>query len=87
MCLYQMYMLVHEMVHFYLGGKGLRLDTRPPEVYSLDGSVELGEGLSLRNPQNWQAFVASELGFLFFSACFEVEVIVRGLELWWLLIT
>ncbi len=65
MCLYQKYMLVHEMVHFYLGGKGLGWSTKPEEVYALDEAVGLNGGLSLRNPQNYQAFVASELGSFF----------------------
>lgn len=66
MCLFQKYMLVHEMTHFYLGKNGLGLNSRPPEVYSLDKSVGLSAALSLRNPQNYQALVASEFLILFF---------------------
>ena len=60
-CLYQKYMLIHEMVHFYLGRKSLTLGTNPPEQYSLEHCIDLSAGLSLRNPQNYQAFVASKL--------------------------
>ncbi|KAL6720386.1 hypothetical protein ACLMJK_002308 [Lecanora helva] len=60
LCLYQKYMLIHEMVHFYLGTKGLGWSTQPVEKYALNDAVDLNAELSLRNPQNYQAFVASK---------------------------
>ena len=57
-CLYQKYMLIHEMVHFYLGSKTLGWKTQPSEEYDLTKCVRFSEQLSLRNPQNYQAFVA-----------------------------
>lgn len=51
-------MLVHEMTHFYLGAKTLGLTTVPREEYDLTSCVGLDQGLSLRNPQNYQALVA-----------------------------
>ena len=57
-CLYQKYMLIHEMVHFYLGSSTLGLQTRPREEYDLTECVKFSEALSLRNSQNYQAFVA-----------------------------
>ena len=51
-------MLVHEMTHFYLGAKTLGLTTVPREEYELTSCVRLDQGLSLRNPQNYQALVA-----------------------------
>ena len=66
LCLYQKYMLVHEMMHFYLGTQGLGFRTDPMEVYGLNEAVDFDASLSLRNPQNYQAFVASKSrsGFL-----------------------
>lgn len=60
LCLYQKYMLVHEMTHIYLGTKTLGFNSKPVEVYSLNEAVRFNAGLSLRNPQNYQAFIASE---------------------------
>lgn len=57
-CLYQKYMLIHEMVHFYLGSNTLGLESKPREEYDLNKCVAFSEALSLRNPQNYQAFVA-----------------------------
>ena len=57
-CLYQKYMLIHEMVHFYQGSNTLGLQTKPREEYDLTECVRFSEALSLRNPQNYQALVA-----------------------------
>lgn len=56
-CLYQKYMLIHEMMHFYLESKTLRLQSTPREEYDLTKCVKFFETLSLRNSQNYQAFV------------------------------
>lgn len=55
---YSTYLLIHEMVHFYLGMKSLGLYTDPPEVYPLNDCVGLNPGHSRRNPQNYQYYVA-----------------------------
>ncbi len=55
---YQGYLLIHEMVHFYLGGSSLGLSQNPPEVYEFNGCVGLGTYDSLHNPQNYQNYVA-----------------------------
>ena len=58
--MYQRYILLHEMVHFYLGSKTLRQTSNPKEVYDWTECVRLNAGLSLRNPENYQAFIASK---------------------------
>ena len=60
MCLYQKYLLIHEMTHFYLGKNTLGSRTKPPEQYRMKQCIELDYRSSLRNPQNYQAFVASK---------------------------
>ena len=50
-CLYK-YMLIHEMVHFYLGTSTLGLQSKPREEYDLTECVKFSEALSLRNSQN-----------------------------------
>ena len=57
-CLYQKYMLIHEMVHYYLRGSTPGLQSKPREEYDLTECVQLSEALSLKNPQNYQALVA-----------------------------
>ena len=56
-CLYK-YMLIHEMVHFYLGSTTLGLQSKPRQECDLTERVKLPEALSLWNPQKYQAFVA-----------------------------
>lgn len=57
---YQKYALIHEMAHFYLGRSSLSGATHPEEVYRLNECVNLTAKYSLRNPMNWQYFVASK---------------------------
>ena len=68
-------MLVHEMTHFYLGAKTLGLTTVPREEYDLTRCVMLDQGLSLRNPQNYQALVA-----LVEQGCVDAPSPFRGLR-------
>lgn len=56
---YQTYIIIHEMVHFYLQGQSLSGISEPPEQYGLDGCVALSPMNSLHNPTNYQAYVAS----------------------------
>lgn len=58
---YQTYVLIHEMVHFYLGMNSLTLDTAPREQYELNDCVALGKVNSFRNPANYQHYLASKL--------------------------
>lgn len=57
---YQSYVLIHEMVHFYLGQSSLGWSTNPPEMYQLNQCVNMTAKDSLRSPMHWQYFVASK---------------------------
>ena len=57
---YKTYVLIHEMVHFYLGRNSLSQTTAPPEQYALNNCVGLGKVDSLRNPANYQHYLASK---------------------------
>ena len=55
---YESYLLVHEMVHFYLGGESLGMMTVPREAYLINDCVALSSFTSIRNPQSYQNYVA-----------------------------
>ncbi|KAL8877168.1 MAG: hypothetical protein Q9198_004769, partial [Flavoplaca austrocitrina] len=55
---YQTYALIHEMVHFYLQGETLGLNTDPKETYASNFCVNFDTKTSLRNPMNFQFFIA-----------------------------
>ena len=55
---YASYLIIHEMVHFYLQGASLLSHTDPPEVYPINDCVALDAYNSRRNPQNYQHYVA-----------------------------
>ena len=57
---YKTYILIHELVHFYLGLNTLSLITVPPEQYELNDCVALDRFNSLRNPANYQHYLASK---------------------------
>ena len=57
---YKTYILIHELVHFYLGADSLTLHSLPPERYELNECVALDSTLSLRNPSNYQNYIASK---------------------------
>ena len=57
---YGTYILIHEMVHFYLGADSLTLDTFPSEKYELNKCVALNLQSSLINPSNYQNYIASK---------------------------
>ena len=56
----QKYMLLHELVHIYLGKATLGGRTVPKEEYDANLCVDFDQKLSLRNPMNYQFFVASK---------------------------
>ena len=58
--MYMTYLVIHEMVHFYLGKASLGAFTDPPEIYPINNCVALDTLNSLHNPQNYQFYVASE---------------------------
>ena len=58
--LYMTYMVIHEMVHFYLGWASLGPDSDPPEVYSINDCVGLNPLNSVHNPANYHFYVARE---------------------------
>lgn len=60
----QKYALLHELVHFYLGRETLGGETVPREEYDPNECVNFVEKFSLRNPMNYQFFVASKFPFL-----------------------
>ena len=57
---YRTYLLIHEMVHFYLGRESLGWSTTPKESYASNVCVNFDMKTSLRNPMNFQFFVASK---------------------------
>lgn len=62
---YRSYLLIHEMVHFYLGDESLGTHTDPPETYLLNDCVGLNSFISIRNPQNYQNYVARTIPIIF----------------------
>ena len=68
---YQTYLLVHEMVHFYLGLSSLGAHTVPKEVYPINDCVGLNSYNSLHNPQNYQYYVARRV-FKFPNKCHRI---------------
>ena len=64
---YQTYIIIHEMIHFYLQSQTLSGITIPPEQYGLDGCVALGPLNSLHNPTSYQAYIASKSDLVVFS--------------------
>ena len=57
---YQTYMLVHELLHIYLGVGSLGLETKPVEKYLPNELVGLGAYNSYRNPSNYQLYLSCE---------------------------
>ncbi len=57
---YMTYVIIHEMVHFYLGPASLGSHTNPPETYSINDCVALDSIDSVHNPSNYQYYVARE---------------------------
>ncbi|KAL8640516.1 MAG: hypothetical protein Q9228_002572 [Teloschistes exilis] len=57
---YQKYILIHEMIHFYLGQSSLGWESKPVERYKLNECVNFDAKNSLRNPMNYQYYVASK---------------------------
>jgi len=57
--MYQTYIALHEMVHFYLQSHSLSGTTDPPEQYTINGCVGLRPINSLHNPTSYQSYVAS----------------------------
>ena len=55
---YMGYILIHEMIHFYLGERSLGLFTYPRETYDINQCVTLTAQDSLGNPQNYQNYIA-----------------------------
>ena len=56
---YQPLVLIHELIHFYLGAASLGAHTYPPEQYELNGCVSLNAMDSVHNPTNYQAYMSS----------------------------
>ncbi|KAL8653760.1 MAG: hypothetical protein Q9210_001913 [Variospora velana] len=56
---YQKYLLIHELVHFYLGRPSLGWSTNPKETYRINQCVNMDPKNSLKNPMHYQYFVAS----------------------------
>ena len=57
---YLTYIVVHEMVHFYLGTASLGVSTDPPETYPINDVIALDMTDSIHNPMNYQFYLASE---------------------------
>ena len=74
---YLTYLIIHEMVHFYLGEASLATWTDPPETYRINHCVALDPLNSAHNPQNYQFYVASKrFKFPFFTRprqCFSAS--------------
>ncbi|KAL8941965.1 MAG: hypothetical protein Q9216_001946 [Gyalolechia sp. 2 TL-2023] len=58
LAMYQKYVLIHEMAHFYLSYASLGWDTKPKELYGLNQCANMTAENSLRSPMNWHFFVA-----------------------------
>ncbi|KAL8854334.1 MAG: hypothetical protein Q9221_000820 [Calogaya cf. arnoldii] len=54
---YKTYVLIHEMVHFYVGKYSLGFTSIPPESYASNICVNFDMKTSLRSPMNFQYFV------------------------------
>ena len=70
---YQTYVVIHELVHFYLQSHSLSGITTPPEQYGIDGCVALSPLNSLHNPTNYQAYVSSKF-IVVLHKCLEVHL-------------
>ena len=57
---YKTYILIHEMVHFYLGATSLTQSSFPAEKYQLNECVALDRDNSLLNPSNYHFYIASK---------------------------
>ena len=58
---FQKYLIVHELLHMYMLDGGLRDDSDPKEVYSLNDCMRMNyETNRIRNPNNVVYYVASE---------------------------
>ena len=55
----QAMVLLHEIIHFYLGDSSLGAKTDPVEVYEANDCIALNAANSARNPMNYQLYVAS----------------------------
>lgn len=75
---YQTYIIIHEMIHFYLQHQTLSGTTWPPEQYGIDGCVALSPLNSLHNPTSYQVYVASKLNL----SCTDIECISKVLSQW-----
>ena len=56
---FQTYVMIHEMVHFYLQDQSLTGTTYPTEQYRPNDCVALSPLHSLHNPTNYHAYIAS----------------------------
>ena len=63
--MYLTYLVIHEMVHFYLGKASLGVYTDQPETYRINDCVALDPLDSVHNPQNYQFYVASKCSRVF----------------------
>ena len=57
---YQNYIVIHEMVHFYLGYRSLGMMTYPCEQYTINDCITLSSTISTSNPSNYQIYIASK---------------------------
>ena len=58
--MYLTYLVIHEMVHFYLGKASLAAFTDPPEIYPINECVALDPLNLVHSPQSYQFYVASK---------------------------
>ena len=57
---YQVYIMLYSFLEFYLGTNALNATTEPPEQLDWNNGVQLGASDSVRNPTNFQIYVASK---------------------------
>ena len=60
MARFQKYLIAHELIHVYLGKSSLGISTVPHEVYAPRDCMILAPADQLRNPENFQYYIASE---------------------------
>ena len=57
---FQIYNLIHEMLHFYMDRQSLSSHTRPREQYEINELVNLWAANTVRNPTNFQCYMARQ---------------------------
>lgn len=74
---YQTYIIIHEILHFYLGVGSLGPSSRPREKYLPNELVALNAYNSYRNPTNYQLYISSRFAFISKSCSIDAYAVVQ----------